>query len=421
MTVQTTSTKSQALGNGVTTDFPFDFELPDASHLIVTSTVIATGVDTTLVLNTDYTIATTSIGNPNGGTVAMSAAPADGTRITMRMVLPMTQLTDLRNQGDFQAETHEDVFDRLARVDQQQQEQLDRSFSLVPTAASGVSLEIPAPVAGRTFKWNATGDGLVTSDTDPDEYANIATEQAGIATAKAGEAVASATDAGEHRTTASRWATKTDGTVVDADTGTDSLDYSAKAYAIGGAVNPAGGSAKDWATKTDAEVVAGQGFGAKKYADDTAAMFAAGASSLAFTPVGDIAATNVQAAIAELDTEAGKLGKAQSFTAAQRVTPVVLTDGATVTPDFSLSNNFTLTLAGNRTLANPTNLVAGQSGVIVITQDATGSRTLAFGSAWKFENGAAPSLTTTAGAVDTLAYYVESATRITAKLLSGVA
>ena len=77
----------------------------------------------------------------------------------------------------------------------------------------------------------------------------------------------------------------------------------------------------------------------------------------------------------------------------------------------------TLALAGNRTLANPTNVVAGQSGSIVITQDATGSRTLAYGGYWKFAAGTAPSLTVTANAVDVLVYYVESATRITAKLV----
>lgn len=97
-----------------------------------------------------------------------------------------------------------------------------------------------------------------------------------------------------------------------------------------------------------------------------------------------------------------------------------LTDGATITPNFALANNFSVTLAGNRTLANPTNLTAGQSGVIVITQDATGSRTLAYGSNWKFATGTAPTLTTTAAAVDVLAYYVESASRITARLIGDV-
>lgn len=114
----------------------------------------------------------------------------------------------------------------------------------------------------------------------------------------------------------------------------------------------------------------------------------------------------------------GRLATANTWSKANRGAVVTLTDGATITPDFALSNNYEVTLAGNRTLANPTNIVEGQSGVIAITQDGTGSRTLAYGSYWKFEGGSAPTLTTTASAVDDLVYYVESATRIVAKLLS---
>ena len=91
-----------------------------------------------------------------------------------------------------------------------------------------------------------------------------------------------------------------------------------------------------------------------------------------------------------------------------------LTDGTTITPDFSQGNNFSVTLGGNRTLANPTNMTVGQSGVFYITQDGTGSRTLAYGSYYKFPNGGgAPVLTTTAGAVDALFYTVRSSTSIT--------
>ena len=101
-------------------------------------------------------------------------------------------------------------------------------------------------------------------------------------------------------------------------------------------------------------------------------------------------------------------------------TTVALTDAATVAVDLSLANYYTLTLGGSRTLGAPTNQVAGQSGVIVITQDGTGSRTLAYNSVYKFPGGTAPTLTTTANAVDVLVYYVESATRITCRLLSDV-
>ena len=115
------------------------------------------------------------------------------------------------------------------------------------------------------------------------------------------------------------------------------------------------------------------------------------------------------------------LAVTQSFTKAQRGTPVALTDGATIAVDMSLGNNFSVTLAGNRTLGDPSNVTAGQSGVIVVTQDGTGSRTLAYGGTkYKFAGGTAPTLTTTAAAVDVLAYYCESATRITVTSLLNV-
>lgn len=102
----------------------------------------------------------------------------------------------------------------------------------------------------------------------------------------------------------------------------------------------------------------------------------------------------------------------QTFTAGQRGEITALTDGATITPDFADSNNFSVTLGGNRTLANPSNLTAGQSGSIFITQDGTGSRTLAYGSQYDFIGGTAPTLSTSSGAVDRIDYIVRSSTSI---------
>jgi hypothetical protein len=114
------------------------------------------------------------------------------------------------------------------------------------------------------------------------------------------------------------------------------------------------------------------------------------------------------------------LDTAQTWTKGQRGEITALTDGATITPDFSDSNNFSVTLGGNRTLANPTNLTAGQSGCIWITQDGTGSRTLSYGSYWDFTGGTAPTLTTTAAARDCLVYSVQSTTQITATLITNL-
>jgi len=95
--------------------------------------------------------------------------------------------------------------------------------------------------------------------------------------------------------------------------------------------------------------------------------------------------------------------------------PTALTSGATITPDFNAGANFTLTLEEDATLANPTNLQAGDSGAIEITQDGTGGWTLTYGGQWKFPGGA-PVLSTAAGAVDLLVYWAPTTGRILATL-----
>ena len=133
-----------------------------------------------------------------------------------------------------------------------------------------------------------------------------------------------------------------------------------------------------------------------------------------------LTSSDIGSTVQGYDADTAKTDAVQSFTAAQRGSVTALTDGASITADFSAGNNFSVTLGGNRTLENPSNAAAGQSGVIVITQDATGSRTLAYGSNWKFAGGTDPTLTTAANAVDVLSYYCASSTVIIATLLGDV-
>lgn len=84
---------------------------------------------------------------------------------------------------------------------------------------------------------------------------------------------------------------------------------------------------------------------------------------------------------------------------------VTLTDAATIAVDMATGFNFSVTLGGNRTLGAPTNSIAGQSGLILVIQDGTGSRTLSYASAWKFAGGA-PTASTAASTVDAIAYTV---------------
>jgi hypothetical protein len=91
------------------------------------------------------------------------------------------------------------------------------------------------------------------------------------------------------------------------------------------------------------------------------------------------------------------------------------------TPNMSTSNNFTLTLAGTDTLANPTNKTVGQSGVIVIRQPAAGGKTLAFGTHYLFTGGVDPTIPVAANAVCGLSYTVMSATEIWCTFEGGLA
>ena len=113
---------------------------------------------------------------------------------------------------------------------------------------------------------------------------------------------------------------------------------------------------------------------------------------------------------AVIPTDNAVTGTAQTFTAAQRGTITTLTPGATVTPDFAASNNFSLTLGQNTTIANPTNLVAGQSGSIFLVQGSS-AYTGSWGSYWDFASGTAPVLSG-ASKVDRLDYIVRSTTSI---------
>ena len=123
---------------------------------------------------------------------------------------------------------------------------------------------------------------------------------------------------------------------------------------------------------------------------------------------------------AESITGTSTVAGTATFNGALTSAPYALTDGTTITPDFSVRNNFSVTLGGNRTLANPTNITVGQSGIIYLTQDGTGSRTLSYGSYWKFPAATPPVLTTTANGVDALVYFVRTSTSITVSYLLNI-
>ena len=139
-------------------------------------------------------------------------------------------------------------------------------------------------------------------------------------------------------------------------------------------------------------------------------------AGLTSTEIGysDGVTSGIQAQINAKGVGDALLATAQNWTAGQRGEITALTSATTVTPDMADSNHFSCTMAHNITFANPSNLTAGQTGSIFLTQDGTGSRTASWGSYWDWAAGTAPTLTTTAAAVDRIDYVVRSTTSINA-------
>lgn len=116
MTVSTEVDHNDYTGNGVTTSFPYTFRIFKKSDLTVQVADLNENI-TVLTLDTDYYV--TGAGTYSGGSVVLMSPLTNGWKISISRDLPVTQETDLRNQGKFFAEVHEDAFDKLTMLIQQ--------------------------------------------------------------------------------------------------------------------------------------------------------------------------------------------------------------------------------------------------------------------------------------------------------------
>ncbi len=81
-----------------------------------------------------------------------------------------------------------------------------------------------------------------------------------------------------------------------------------------------------------------------------------------------------------------------------------LTDQANISWSISLGPTAKVTLEGNRTLDNPTGIIAGKKYALFVVQGSGGSKTLSYGSKYKFAGGGAPTLSSSAGELDILVF-----------------
>jgi hypothetical protein len=116
----TTRTAGPFTGNGITTTFAFSFKVFQASDLQLVRTTTATGVSTTLVINSDYTVSLNANQNSApGGSVTLTTALATGQSLIVTSSIDALQTTDLTNQGGFYPTVITNALDKITILIQQ--------------------------------------------------------------------------------------------------------------------------------------------------------------------------------------------------------------------------------------------------------------------------------------------------------------
>ena len=158
MTIETTSiTSGPYTGNGLLDTYAYTFPITADTEITVYETD-ADGVETVLVLNTDYTV--TGAGTASGTAIRTAGNLPTGYTWYIRSNIPLTQDTDFNSQGGFFPEIHEAALDKLTLISQQFQDYADRSLRFNDGYSGSFDTELPSPEPLMFFKVNVAGDGL---------------------------------------------------------------------------------------------------------------------------------------------------------------------------------------------------------------------------------------------------------------------
>jgi hypothetical protein len=158
MTVASDTSRNTYLGTGSIGPFAYNFRILAATDLLVL-TRDSNGIETELSYPTDYSVS--GVGNRSGGSVTLVQALVVDDTISIRRVRPLTQETDLRNNGPFAPDTIEDAFDHQIMVSQDLDDTVRRAVRLSDSFdPDSFDLTLPTPEPGTALVWNAAGSGL---------------------------------------------------------------------------------------------------------------------------------------------------------------------------------------------------------------------------------------------------------------------
>lgn len=193
MAISIESQRNDYIGDGSVTIIPYTFKVLTAADLNVIVTDTDDG-ETTLTYPSDYTVS--GVGSATGGDVVLASALTLGYQITVRRIRQLQQTTSIRNETEYYQATIEDALDKLCMLDQQQQEQIDRSVHAFVAENVNFDLTLP-PLQGeqeRVIGTNALGTGLELGPTFSEITDAAASAVAAAASAAAAAASASSAD-----------------------------------------------------------------------------------------------------------------------------------------------------------------------------------------------------------------------------------
>lgn len=165
MTISTEAAQLSYPGNGTTVNFAITWRYILKSHVVAVLRSSA-GVETTWVLNTNYTLTAANV--DAGGTLTATTAPASGETLVISLEPPNTQTTSLPLGGAFPTASVEDALDVAAQRDSKTKNVLDRTLRVPKTdTQTGSLLELPidSSRAGKFLAFDANGKPIAAAGT----------------------------------------------------------------------------------------------------------------------------------------------------------------------------------------------------------------------------------------------------------------
>ena len=309
MSLSSTTSRVSYTGNGSVDTYSYTFKVFDEDDLLVTVRDTS-DVQTTLVKTTDYTV--TGVGATAGGTIVLvNSAQAwldvdgdlkTGYVLVIRRKLQIKQETDIRNADSYYPEVIEDQFDSLVMIDQQQQDEIDRSVKL-PESVSSASFDptLPSDIldsADRVPIMNPTGDGFAAVADWPTATAIAgANADALAAAASAAAALVSETNAATSETNAAT--SEANALTAETNAETAETNAAASAAAASASASSASTSASTATTQAGNAATSAANAATSETNAETAETNAAASAAAALVSENNAAASEAAAAVSE--------------------------------------------------------------------------------------------------------------------------